>query len=277
VLEALTDIAYTGHADLDSLTQAVRDVFEPGASAIRRAVGHPEAPLMADSLIMLIRARLEAVARLAGGAVTDDELCQARHAHLLAYAEYAIGQPAFAAWAPAATPDMYEPVTAENTLVNACGHLLTALGLNALHPQRAAQIQATSAPRIVFGSSWPIPVGPAKHAGWAAHRGGDAQPAGDRVPAERCRSRALVCSGEGRRRLGLPWWDRSDSERWARSEQGAPFGDSDSPFEDEEQGWRLVIWKSGEMVYVLAGDEDVFRVWFSVSAERYLSAWAALA
>jgi hypothetical protein len=78
-------------------------------------------------------------------------------------------------------------------------------------------------------------------------------------------------------RLALAWWDQSDAERWARSEQGAPLGDSDSPFEEEEQGWRLVIWKSGEMVYVLAGDEDVFRVWFSVSAERYLSAWAALA
>jgi hypothetical protein len=76
-------------------------------------------------------------------------------------------------------------------------------------------------------------------------------------------------------RLALPWWDRSDSERWARSEQGAPFGDPDNPFEEEEQDWRLVIWKSGETIYVLAGDEDVSRVWFSVSAERCLSGWAA--
>ena len=78
-----------------------------------------------------------------------------------------------------------------------------------------------------------------------------------------------------RLRIALPWWDRSELERWAHGGRGAPFGDPDDPFEEEEQGWRLVIWKSGEMIYVLAGDEAVFRVWFSVTFEQYLSAWAA--
>jgi hypothetical protein len=85
----------------------------------------------------------------------------------------------------------------------------------------------------------------------------------------------LMADGLGLR-LALPWWDRSDLERRARGGRGAPFGDPDDPFEEEEQGWRLVIWRSGEMIYVLAGDEAVFRVWFSVTFEQYLSAWAAL-
>ncbi|WP_148308100.1 hypothetical protein [Actinoplanes friuliensis] len=146
----MTDIAYTGRADLDSLTVAIREVFEPGAGAIRKAIGHPAAPLLAESLIVLIRARLEAIARLAEGVVTEDELRRARHAHLVAYAEYAIQQPSYTAHAPSAMPDMYEPVTAETMLVNSCGHLLTILGINALNPQRTVGFAAVPAPRIVF-------------------------------------------------------------------------------------------------------------------------------
>lgn len=74
----------------------------------------------------------------------------------------------------------------------------------------------------------------------------------------------------------FPWWDRAEAERWARSEQRAPLGSLDDPFHEEEQGWRVLIWRVDEAVYVMAGDEEFFRVRFTVPVERYLSAWAAL-
>jgi hypothetical protein len=150
LLDALTDIAYTGRADYQRLERAVRDVFEPGASKIRKAVGHLAAPMMADSMIELTKARLEAVARLRANKVTHDDFRQARHAHLLTYAEYAMRQLMLAAHAPATAPDLYEPVTAETALINSCGHLLTTLGLAALHPEKTARITALPAPRIVW-------------------------------------------------------------------------------------------------------------------------------
>lgn len=150
LLDAFSEIAYTGRADYQRLERAVRDVFEPGHGKIRRAVGHPAAPMMAQTMIDVTKARLEGVARLKAGKVNDDEFRQARHVHLVTYAEYAVQQPMLAARAPAANLDIYEPVTAEDALTNCCGHLLTVLGLTVLHPEYAARITAMPAPRIAF-------------------------------------------------------------------------------------------------------------------------------
>ncbi len=118
--------------------------------------------MMTDSMIDLMKARLEAVARLKAKEVTDDEFCQARHAHLVTYAEYAMQQPILAAHAPAATPDMYMPVTAETALINSCGNLLTILGLTALHPDQTARITAMPAPPIAFATINPAHQGRAQ-------------------------------------------------------------------------------------------------------------------
>ncbi|GAA1625277.1 hypothetical protein [Catellatospora bangladeshensis] len=150
LLDALTDIAYTARPDHSRLERAVRGVFDPTGSKIRRAIGHPAAPMMADSVIDLIKARLAAVARLRAGKVTDEELVRARHLHLVTFAGYALQQPGLAAAAPSTVPDMYEPVTAEAALNRSCGDLLTTLGMAELHPEHAARIAATPAPRISF-------------------------------------------------------------------------------------------------------------------------------
>lgn len=149
--QTLGDIAYTGTADFEQLDRAVRAVFEPGARRVHRAIGHPEAPITADSVVDLIRARMHAAERLAAGEVTDAEFVQARDAHLVMYAQYALSQARYAASAPAASPDVYEPVTAERALNDCCGDLLTSLGMANLYPQRAAEIATEPAPRIVFG------------------------------------------------------------------------------------------------------------------------------
>jgi hypothetical protein len=144
--KVLTDIGYTGQLDADQLERAVFDVFEPDSRQIRRAVGHPAAPLMVDSVIGVTKARLAAVQRLQDGRVTDEAFYQARHAHLMAYAEYAVNQPTFARSARPQHPDMYEPVTAEKALNDCCTHLLTAIGLEAIYPERAAQLRADAGP-----------------------------------------------------------------------------------------------------------------------------------
>lgn len=155
LLDTVSKIAYTCHADYPRLERAVRDVFEPGHDRIRRALGHPVAPMMADTIIDVIKARLTAVNRLKAGRISDEEFRQARHAHLVTYAEYAAEQPQLAAAAPAAHRDMYEPVTAEHALINCCGDLLTTIGMSILYPDIATQMAAKRAPaiKIVFRSS----------------------------------------------------------------------------------------------------------------------------
>jgi hypothetical protein len=56
----------------------------------------------------------------------------------------------FAALAPVARPDMYEEVTAERALNEACLHLLTTVGMNDLNPGGAQQFRHMPAPRIRF-------------------------------------------------------------------------------------------------------------------------------
>ncbi|WP_300609105.1 hypothetical protein [Trebonia sp.] len=141
LLAAVTDAAYTGEPDLKWLDRAYRDVFEPGAGTIRKAVGHPSAPFTIDAMIGLTEARLAAVNALTAGNVTDEALISARDAHVFAYAEYAAKQHGLAATAPSGTGHLYEPVTAEDTLSNCCGHLLTAIGLEIMHPDTAGRLR----------------------------------------------------------------------------------------------------------------------------------------
>ncbi len=141
LLATVTDAAYTGELNLERLDRAYRDVFEPGAGTIRRATGHPSAPFTTDAMTSLTEARLAAVSALTAGNVTDEALISARDAHVFAYAEYAAKQQLLAATAPAGTGHLYEPVTADDTLSNCCGHLLTAIGLEIMHPDTAERLR----------------------------------------------------------------------------------------------------------------------------------------
>lgn len=114
------------------MEKAVRAVFEPTTGPIRRAVGHPAAPLTADSMVVLLKARLTAVEHLNRDQVTDEDFLQARQQHLITYAGYAAQQPVLAAAAPAGSLEMYEPVTTEIALNGCCTSLLTVLGFEIL-------------------------------------------------------------------------------------------------------------------------------------------------
>ncbi len=141
LLAAVTEAAWTGRPDFQRLERAIRAVFEPGHAHIRRAIGHPSAPFTTEAMIGVTRARLEAVTALTAGKVTDEALTRARDAHLFHYAEYVASQPFLAA----AAPHLYAPVTAEDTLANCCGHLLSTIGLEIMCPEDAERLRRARA------------------------------------------------------------------------------------------------------------------------------------
>jgi hypothetical protein len=143
---AATEFGHTGEVDLDRLERATFDVFEPHVSQLRRAVGHPDAPLTVDALVEATKARQFAVSLLRSGKVSDKAFYEARRVHIIAYAEYAAKQVAYAASAPQNHCDMYERVTAESALNDCCKHLITAIGMQALHPERGAELVASAGP-----------------------------------------------------------------------------------------------------------------------------------
>jgi hypothetical protein len=101
---------------------------------IRKAIGHPTALVMTDSLIGMMKAHLTAVNEWTASKVTDEAVIQARDAHLFASAEYVSKQPFLAAASPPGSRQLYSPVTAEGTLNNCCSNLLLAIGLETMYP-----------------------------------------------------------------------------------------------------------------------------------------------
>jgi hypothetical protein len=141
LLDALTEAAWTGRPDFDVLERAVTAVFDAGTTHVRRVVGHPAAPVTTESLMISIRARLAAVTALSAGEVTGEALTQARDAHVFAYAEYVAHRPTLAGSVPPGAPDLYAPVTLDDTLSNCCGHLLSALGMEILYPEQSERMR----------------------------------------------------------------------------------------------------------------------------------------
>jgi hypothetical protein len=135
LVNVLAQIAYNGRLDDERLEPAFRAVFEPGHQQIRRAVGHPEAPMTTDAFIKRARARILAVRRFISGQVTDEEFLQARSDHLLHYADYCRRQSVYAAARGQTDSDIYKPVSLETALNDCCSHLLTTIGLAATQRQ----------------------------------------------------------------------------------------------------------------------------------------------
>jgi hypothetical protein len=154
LLDVLTQANYTGRVDPEQVERAVRAVFEPDYSRqLRKAIGHPSAPFMTDSMIGVMQARLTAVAALTTGSVTDEALIQARDAHVFAYAEYVAKQPFLAAASPSGSGQLYAPIIADDTLSNCCGHLLSAIGMEIMYPADAERLR-----RARYGRRRPTPA-----------------------------------------------------------------------------------------------------------------------
>jgi hypothetical protein len=90
--DELTDIAYKGRIDDPcGLETAVRRVFEPPnvfRLPLRRAIGHPAAPVTADAVVGLVAARATAAVAIKHDQVTMTDMQQARQMYLASRADY---------------------------------------------------------------------------------------------------------------------------------------------------------------------------------------------
>lgn len=77
----------------------------------------------------------------------------------------------------------------------------------------------------------------------------------------------------------FPAWDHADRDLRHFVPMDVPVGSIAEPYDDRDEGWRILIFLEGEWVYIAVGDDanavDFTNI-FRVRRERYLQAWAAL-
>jgi hypothetical protein len=76
----------------------------------------------------------------------------------------------------------------------------------------------------------------------------------------------------------FPAWEHADRDLHHFVASDVPIGPIDEPFEDRDEGWRIVIFDEGGYVYVLEDDRPNgtrFPRRFRVPRNLYLFAWAA--
>jgi hypothetical protein len=103
------------------------------------------APVTTEALVTGVRACVMAIEANTSGQVTDEALTQARDAHLFGYADYVARYPVLAAAAPPGAPQLYAPITAEDTVSNCCRHLVLALGMELMYPEQAERMRQARA------------------------------------------------------------------------------------------------------------------------------------
>jgi hypothetical protein len=77
----------------------------------------------------------------------------------------------------------------------------------------------------------------------------------------------------------FPAWDHPDRDLRHFIPSDVPMGSIANPYEDADEGWRIVIFESEGSVYVLQADDpnaEEFPVYFRVTRADYLGAWAVL-
>lgn len=81
------------------------------------------------------------------------------------------------------------------------------------------------------------------------------------------------------RLAGFPAWEYADRDLRHFTPSDVPLGTIDEPFEDRDEGWRMLLFGGGGWIYVLEGDLPAtteFTRWFRVATGRYVQSWAAL-
>ncbi len=77
----------------------------------------------------------------------------------------------------------------------------------------------------------------------------------------------------------FPGWEHADRDLRHFTPADVPIGTLDEPFEDRDDGWRIVIFERAGFVYVFEGDSPKAAHLprrFRVPLDRYLAAWAVL-
>ncbi|HEX7151977.1 MAG TPA: hypothetical protein VF618_10855 [Thermoanaerobaculia bacterium] len=78
---------------------------------------------------------------------------------------------------------------------------------------------------------------------------------------------------------GFPAWEDADRDLRHFVAEDVPLGDLDEPYDDRDEGWRIVLFHYAGYVYVLEGDDPnatEFESFFRVPRDDYFRAWAAL-
>jgi hypothetical protein len=81
------------------------------------------------------------------------------------------------------------------------------------------------------------------------------------------------------RLAGFPAWDHADRDLRHFIPSDVPIGTSENPYEDRDEGWRIVIFENGGYVHILEADDvtaDEFPRFFRIPRESYLASWAVL-
>ena len=77
----------------------------------------------------------------------------------------------------------------------------------------------------------------------------------------------------------FPAWEHADRDLRHFVASDVPLGSIDTPYDDNDEGWRIVIFEHGGYVYIFEDDRpngERFPRRFRVPRDRYFFAWAAV-
>lgn len=86
-------------------------------------------------------------------------------------------------------------------------------------------------------------------------------------------------SAVGGRMAWFPAWDHADRDLRHFIPSDVPLGTMGEPYDDRDEGWRIVLFEHAGWVYVAEGDDPAATEAtsrFRVRSDRYFQAWAAL-
>jgi hypothetical protein len=77
----------------------------------------------------------------------------------------------------------------------------------------------------------------------------------------------------------FPGWEHADRDLIHFAPQDVPLGTLDAPYDDRDDGWRILIFEHGGFVYILEDDSPTgtrFPRRWRTPRDRYFQAWAAV-
>jgi len=84
---------------------------------------------------------------------------------------------------------------------------------------------------------------------------------------------------DGRRVAHFPAWEHADRDLRHFTMIDIPTGTADLPFDESDEGWRIVIYEDGDSVHILEGDDphdDELPRRTRVPRDEYFAAWEFL-
>jgi hypothetical protein len=77
----------------------------------------------------------------------------------------------------------------------------------------------------------------------------------------------------------FPAWENADRDLRHFTVSDVPIGSLDEPYDERDEGWRIVIFEAGGFIYIFEDDRPSgarFPRRYRVARDRYFLAWAAV-